>query len=153
MRELRGRDTISGNKGVAYLKYEGENKELFYAKSITAKVSKTKSALNPIGYGLKKHKSTARGEGTGTLVLYYLSPFFREKIIEWKKTGQDVYFDLVITNSDPETEAGEQTVLLRDCNVDEVIMTQLDGSAEDVLEEELPFTFDDVEILTPFKEI
>lgn len=152
MRKLSANDTISANMGVAYMKRDGQNIELFYAKSINAKVSKAKSQISTLGPGLKKHKSTT-GEGTGTMVIYYMTPHFREAIQEWKNTGADMYFDLVLSNNDPGSSAGEQTVLLMDVNPDEVILVQMDGSSEDVLEEEIPFTFDDFEILTPFKEI
>ena len=152
MRKLSANDTVSANMGVAYMKRNGENKELFYAKSINAKVTKSKSKISTIGPGLQKHKSTI-GEGTGTMVIYYMTPDFREALQDWKNSGIDMYFDLVLTNNDPGTSAGEQTVMLIDCNVDEVLLAQLDGSAEDVLEEEMPFTFDDFEILTPFKGI
>ena len=152
MRKLHARDTVAGNKGVAYAKINGNNEELFYAKAISASVAKSKSQIKAIGKSMTGHKTTG-AEGTGTMTLYYLSPLFRNALQEWKRTGKDLYFDLVITNNDEESAAGEQSVLLIDCNLDETILAQLDGSTEDALEEEAPFTFEDFDILQGFGEI
>ena len=152
MRQLNAPDTISGKEGVAYAKINGNNEELFFAKAVSATVTKSKSTINAIGKRLTGHKTTG-GDGTGTLTMYYLTPLFRTALQDWKRSGSDLYFDLVVTNSDPDTAAGEQTVLLQNVNLDETILTQLDGAAEDALEEEVPFTFEDFEILTPFQKV
>ena len=46
---------------------------------------------------------------------------------------------------------GSQSVVLKNCNLDKVVLARLDV-AEDFLDEELSFTFDDAELLTSFTE-
>ncbi len=152
MKTLRAQDAISGREGRAYAKIDGNNEEMFYAKSIEATVEKTKSQVKAIGRRMVGHKTTG-GEGTGSMTLYYLSPLFREKLAQWKRTGEDVYFDLVVENDDPASAAGRQVVLLSGVNLDSTVLSKLDGDSDDPLEEETDFTFEDFEILTEFNSI
>ena len=39
---------------------------------------------------------------------------------------------------------------LMDCNLDSVVLAKLDGDADDALDEDADFTFEDFDILTPF---
>jgi len=152
MRELNAADTISGKDGRAYAKINGNNEEMYYAKSIVIKLSRNKSLINSIGKHLSGHKATG-GEGTGTMTLYYLSPLFRDLMAEWAKSGKDVYFDMVMTNADPNSAAGEQTILVKGVNLDEITLAQLDASTDDALEEEITFTIEGFEYLKPFDKI
>jgi len=74
-------------------------------------------------------------------------------MVEYVKTGKDFWFDLQIVNEDPVSSAGKQTVVLKNCNLDSVVIAQFDATSDDMLEEEMPFTFDDVEILDSFNPI
>ena len=131
MKVLNGWDAVSGKEGRAYAKIDGNNEELFYAKTIEAKVEKTKSQVKSIGRRMVGHKTTG-AEGTGSMTIYYITPLFRAKLAEWKATGRDAYFDLVIENDDPDSSAGRQIIRL---------------------EEETDFTFEDWDILTPFSKV
>lgn len=152
MKVLNGWDAVSGKEGRAYAKIDGNNEELFYAKTIEAKVEKTKSQVKSIGRRMVGHKTTG-AEGTGSMTLYYLSPLFRSKLSEWKMTGVDAYFDMLIENTDPESSAGNQRVLLLGVNLDSTVLAKLDGDSDDPLEEETDFTFEDWDILTPFSKV
>ena len=149
MKTLNSPDTINGKEGRAYVKVNGNNEELFFAKSIEANVEKNKSDVKSIGRRMTGHKSTG-GNGSGSMTLYYLSPLFRQMMREWKDTGVDVYFDMVVENDDPESSAGKQSALLIGCNLDSVVLAKLDGDSDDPLDEDIDFTFEDFDILTPF---
>ena len=66
MKVLNGWDAVSGKEGRAYAKIDGNNEELFYAKTIEAKVEKTKSQVKSIGRRMVGHKTTG-AEGTGSM--------------------------------------------------------------------------------------
>lgn len=149
MRTLNAPDTISGKEGRAYAKVNGNNEELFFAKSVEASVEKSKSEVKAIGKRMTGHKTTG-GNGTGSMTLYYLSPLFRQMVKQWKETGIDVYFDMVVENDDQESAAGKQSVLLMGCNLDSTILAKLDGDSDDPLDEDVDFTFEDFDILDPF---
>lgn len=149
MKTLNAPDTISGKEGRAYAKIDGNNEDLFFAKTIESTVEKSKSEVKAIGKRMTGHKTTG-GNGTGSMTLYYMTPLFRQMIKQWKETGQDIYFDMVIENDDQESSAGKQSVLLIDCNLDSVVLGKLDGDSGDPLDEDVDFTFEDFDILTPF---
>ena len=152
MKTLNAPDTISGREGRAYAKINGNNEELFFAKSVEASVEKSKSEVKAIGKRMTGHKTTG-ANGTGSMTLYYLTPLFRQMLKEWKDTGVDIYFDLVIENDDPASSAGKQSILLMGCNLDSVVLAKLDGDSDDPLEEDADFTFENFDILEAFNKI
>lgn len=152
MAKLKSFDPISGKEGVAYAKINGNNEELFFAKTIEASVEKAKSEIKAIGRRMTGHKTTGMS-GSGKMTLYYLTPLFRQMLKQYKDTGVDIYFDLVVENNDPSSSAGKQTTLLMDCNLDSVVLTKLDGDSDDPLEEDVDFTFEDYDILQEFTKI
>lgn len=152
MAKLKSSDPISGKEGVAYAKINGNNEELFFAKTIEASVEKAKSEIKAIGRRMTGHKTTGMS-GSGKMTLYYLTPLFRQMLKQYKDTGVDIYFDMVVENNDPSSSAGKQTTLLMDCNLDSVVLTKLDGDSDDPLEEDADFTFEDYDILQEFTKI
>ena len=152
MKTLNAPDTISGKAGRAYAKINGNNEELFMAKTIEANVEKNKSEIKAIGKRMTGHKTTG-ANGSGSMTLYYMTPIFRAMIKQWKETGVDVYFDMVVENDDQESSAGKQSTLLIGCNLDSVVLAKLDGDSDDALDEDVDFTFEDFDILTPFTKI
>lgn len=152
MKTLNAPDTISGKEGRAYAKVNGNNEELFFAKTVEANVEKNKSEIKAIGKRMTGHKTTG-ANGSGSMSIYYMTPLFREMIKQWKNTGIDVYFDMVIENDDQESAAGKQSTLLIGCNLDSVVLAKLDGDSDDALDEDVDFTFEDFDILTPFRKI
>ena len=149
---LRAGDTISGREGRAYAKINGNNEELFYLKSIEATVEKAKAEIKALGRRMTGHKTTGEN-GSGSVAMYYMSPLFRSLLLQYHKTGQDLFFDIVVENADLTSAAGKQTVLLRDCNLDSTVLAKLDADSDDPMDEEMDFTFEDYDILTPFNAI
>ena len=60
-----------------------------------------------------------------------------------------MYFDIQLTNEDPTSSVGRQTVILKDCNFDSVLLAKADADAE-YLDESMDFTFEDFEIPEKF---
>ena len=99
-----------------------------------------------------KQQKSGGWEGTGTMTVYYVSSLFREVMVDYMKNGVDTYFELMLTNEDPTGETGRQTVLLKDVNIEEMLIGKLDVD-EASMDEELKFTFGDVELLDTFDEV
>lgn len=152
MRELQAHDTISGKEGRAYANITGSNEELFFAKSISATLEYAKGEVKSVGKRMVGHK-TSGATGTGEMTLYYLSPIFRDKAKDYINTGRTLYFNMVVENSDPDSAAGRQSVMLRGCSLDSIPLAILDGDSEDPLEEEISFTFDGFDVLESFRKI
>lgn len=146
---LEFKDTISGQEARAYITIDGRNEELFYAKKLESKIEKEKSEGKTLGKRGKQSK--AKGyKGTGTLTIYYVTSLFIELMVKYIKTGVDTYFDLTVINEDPTSSIGKQTVVLKNCNFDEVSIATFDLDS-DALEEDMSFTFDDIDLLDKFK--
>ena len=147
---LRAQDAIFGQEGRAYLTLDNRNYEMFYIKTLEASVEKNKSEVRTLGRRGVQHKTTG-WTGTGTMTIYYVTSFFRQIMYEYIKSGKDAYFDVTITNEDPSSSIGAQTVTLKGVNLDSVIMAALDTESE-ALEEEVGFTFEDVDLGQTFQE-
>lgn len=143
------KNAISGKQARAFAIIDNNQEELFYAKSLEASIEKNKVDVPVVGRTNTPQRSSG-WNGTGTLTIYYLTTMFRRLMVNYIKTGRDFYFDLQVVNDDPSSNAGKQTILLKNCNLDSVIIARFDATSDDMLEEELPFTFSDVEILDSF---
>ena len=149
---MKSSDGVNGKEGRAYAKINGNNELLFMAKTIEATIEKAKSEIKTIGRRMVGHKPMGMN-GNGTMTIYYISPLFRSMMKNYKETGVDTYFDLLIENDDPASTAGKQSTLLIDCNIDSVILGKLDGDSDDALDEEVAFTFEDFDFLNEFNKI
>ena len=58
----------------------------------------------------------------------------------------------MLTNEDPTGGTGKQTVLLKDVNIEEMVIGKLDVDAA-AMDEEMRFTFGDVELMEKFEEL
>ncbi len=145
---LRASDSISGQEGRAYATINGRVEEMFYVKSLEASAEKTKAEIKTLGRRGTQHKATG-WSGTGSMTIYYVTSLFRQMMMNYIKNGVDTYFDIQIVNDDPTSTIGKQTVVLKGVNLDKVIMASLDTEA-DALEEDIDFTFEDVEVLGAF---
>ncbi|BBH19859.1 phage protein [Paenibacillus baekrokdamisoli] len=145
MTYLHAKDTISGQEGTAYAIINGLSEEMFYIKKLEAKVEKTKAEVKTLGRRGTQHKASG-WNGSGTMTIYYVTSRFREMMLKYINEGKDTYFDIMVTNEDKSSTIGKQIVRLTGVNLDSVIMASLDIES-DVLEEEVAFTFEGVEMV------
>ncbi|WP_020620262.1 phage tail tube protein [Paenibacillus daejeonensis] len=146
---LKARDTITGQEGTAFASINGVVEEMFYIKKIEATAEKQKAEVKTLGRRGVQHKAIG-WSGTGNMTVYYVTSKFRQMMHDYIKTGKDTYFDVMITNADPSSSVGRQSVTLKGVNLNSIIMALLDTDAE-TLEEEVEFTFEDVVITESFK--
>lgn len=147
---LKAKDTLSGQEGKATATINGLVQELFFIKTFEATMEKNKSEVRVVGKRGTQHKSNG-WSGTGTMTIFYVTSLFRKMALKYARTGEDTYFNVTVENDDPTTSVGKQTMVLYNCNIDSTVLAKLD-SESDSLEEEVPFTFDDFDILNEFGE-
>ena len=145
MSQYRARNTISGKEGRAFL----DGVELFQCKKIEATMEKEKSEVKVMGRRMTGHK-TIGGAGTGTLTIYKATSQFVEIAQAYVKRGEDPYLTIETVTDDKSSGRGAERVILRDVNLDSVMVANLDADAE-VLEEEIPFTFEDLDVVAKHK--
>ena len=141
-------DAVSASLAECYVTIEGNRYNFMQAINLEASIEKIKTEVPILGKTGKGNKA-AGWKGTGSATFHYNTSIFRQLLKRYKDTGEDIYFDIQVSNEDPTSKVGRQTVILKDCNVDGGVLTKFDADAE-YLEESLDFTFEDFEMPETF---
>ena len=145
---MNAKDAISASLAECYITIEGNRYHFMQAIDLEAIIDRTKVEVPILGRTGRGNKATAwRGKGSATF--HYNSSIFRELMYKFKANGEDVYFDIQISNEDPTSGAGRQTVVLKDCNLNKSVLAKFDADAE-FFSETLDFTFEDFEMPETF---
>ena len=145
---LLERDALNGKSGKAFLTINGKNYEMFGLKKFQSDAEFQESDFKVVGTTLVQKKTTGVTL-TGTCTIYYGTPMFLEMVQTYLKTGRLPYFTFQITNDDPSTSVGTQTVALYNVKLSKVPVAMLDADAE-FLEEEVSFSYTNIEVLSAF---
>ena len=145
---MHARDAISASLAECFVTIEGNRYNFMQMINLEANFEKTKSEVPILGKAGKGNKSTG-WKGTGSATMHYNSSIMRELFVRYKETGQDIYFDIQVTNEDPTSTVGRQTVILVDCNLDGGTLAHFDADAE-YLDEDMDFTFEDFQMPEKF---
>ena len=151
MLTMNAKDTVSAALAECYVTIDGRRYLFMQAINLEASFEREKSTVPILGKTGRGNKSTG-WKGTGKAEFHYNTSLFRELMLRYKSTGEDVYFDIQVTNDDPTSAAGRQTVILKDCNIDGGVLAKFDADA-DYLDEEMSFTFEDFEIPERFVQL
>lgn len=138
---MKGSDTISASLAECFITIGTRRYNFMQMINLEAKFEKTKTEVPILGKTGKGNKATG-WKGTGSATIHYNTSVFRQLMVDYKETGQDTYFDIQITNEDPTSSVGRQTIILKDCNIDGGILAKFDADA-DYLDEDIDFTFED----------
>ncbi|MFP3917714.1 phage tail tube protein [Lysinibacillus telephonicus] len=141
---MHARDSISGSQGEAFVTIDNQRYNFAQLINIQADMGKTKTQVPILGKVGKGNKATG-AEYTGSATFHFNTSIFREMLYRYKETGEDLYFDIQLTNEDKSSTVGRQTIVLKDCNLDGGILALLDADAE-YLEDSFEFTFEDWEM-------
>ncbi len=149
--KMKAKDSISAKLAECFVTIEGNRYNFMQAIKLEAKFEKTKVEVPILGQTGKGNKSTG-WKGTGSATFHFNTSIFRRLLERFKNTGEDVYFEIQITNEDPTATIGRQSIVLIDCNIDGGILAKFDATA-DYLEEDMNFTFEDFKMPETFKEL
>ena len=146
---MKAKDAIAAKLAECFLKIGDNRYNFMQAINVEVNFEKNKAEVAILGKTGSGNKSTG-WKGTGSASFHYNTPIFREMLERYKNTGEDTYFEMQITNDDPTSAAGRQTITLIDCNIDGGILAKFDADGE-YLDEELDFTFEDFKMSESFK--
>ena len=147
---LLEQDAINGKNGKAFMTINGQNIEMFGIKKFQSNAELQEADFKVVGTRLVQKKTTGVSL-TGSMTIYYGTPHFLKLLQEYLKTGKLPYFTLQITNDDPGTSVGTQTVVLYNVKLQKLPIAQLDADA-DFLEMEVSFSFTNFEVLNYFND-
>ena len=148
---LKAKDTVSASLATCYCDIEGIRYNFMQMINLEATLEKNKTEVPILGKTGKGNRSTG-WTGSGSATLHYNQSVFRKLLERYKDTGEDIYFNTVVENNDPTSDAGNQVVTLIDCNIDGGVLAKFDADGE-YLDEDVDFTFDDFAIDTEFNEL
>lgn len=146
---MKAKDTLSAKLAECFVTIGNNRYNFMQAIDFEAQFEKTKTEVPILGKTGMGNKSTG-WKGTGSATFHYNTSIFREMMLHYKNTGEDVYFEIQVTNEDPTSAAGRQTVVFVDCNIDGGILAKFDANGE-YLDEEMDFTFEDFKMPETFK--
>lgn len=148
---IKSKDTISAALAECFVTIGTRRYNFMQAIKLEAKFEKTKTEIPILGKPGKGNKATG-WKGTGSATFHYNTSVFRQMMSQYKDTGEDIYFEMQISNEDPTSAAGRQTIVLIDCNIDGGILAKFDADGE-YLDEDMDFTFEDFKMPETFKDL
>lgn len=148
---LLERDALNGKQGSAFITLDGRNIEMFGLKKFNSDAEFQESDFKVVGTTLVQKKTTGVSL-TGSMTIYYGTPHFIRILQDYIKTGKLPYFTIQITNDDPSTSVGTQTVVLYNVKLQKVPVAVLDAEA-DFLEMEVSFSYTSMEVLNYFNDV
>lgn len=145
---MLSKDAISAALAECYVTINGNRYNFMQAINLEATVEKNKTEVPILGKTGKGNKANG-WTGSGSAEFHFNSSIFREMMYNYQTTGEDTYFEIQVTNNDPTSSVGAQTVILKNCNLDSVILAAFDADGDN-LTESIDFTFDEFEIPKKF---
>lgn len=146
---MKGKDALSAKLAECFVTIGTNRYNFMQAINFEAKFEKTKTEVPILGKTGSGNKSTG-WKGTGSATFHYNTSIFRQMMLDFKNTGEDIYFEIQITNEDPTSSVGRQTMVFIDCNIDGGILAKFDADGE-YLDEDMDFTFEDFKMPEAFK--
>lgn len=149
--QMRGKDAVSGSLAECYITIDGQRFNFMQAITFEANMEKNKAEVPILGKTGKGNKSNG-WTGTGSMTCHFNQSVMRELLEKYKNTGEDTYFNIEVTNEDPTSAVGRQTMILIDCNLDGGVLAKFDADA-DYLDEDFDFTFEDFQMKEGYTEL
>ena len=148
---MKGKDALSAKLAECFMTIKGRRYNFMQAINFEANFTKTKTVIPVLGRTGQANKSTG-WTGDWSATLHYNQSIIRQMMLDYKDTGEDTYFEIQITNEDPTSAAGRQTIVFIDCNIDGGILAKFDADGE-YLDEDVDGTFEDFKMPEKFKEL
>lgn len=145
---MHAKDSVSASMAECFVTIGDNRYNFMQAINLEASIEKNKTEVPILGKTGKGNKATG-WTGSGSATFHFNTSIFRKLLKQYKETGQDIYFDIQVTNEDPTSSVGRQTVILKDCNLDGGLIAKFDAD-EEYLEDEFDFTFEDFEMPEEF---
>lgn len=147
---MLAKNAVSAKMAECYVTIDGNRYNFMSAINVEVTFEKNKTEVPILGRMNRGHKSTSSSI-TGSAEFHFNTPVWRELAYRFQETGEDLYFDMQITNEDiTASDIGRQTIILYGCNFDSVILAAFDADSDDTLTESMDFTVERFEMPEKF---
>ena len=149
--QMHARNAISAKMAECFITIDGNRYNFMSAINVEVTFEKEKTEVPILGRMNRGHKSVG-ATISGSAEFHMNTSIWRELAYRFQETGEDLYFDMQITNEDvTASDVGRQTIILYDCNFDSVVLAAFDADSDDPLTESIDFTAERFEMPEKFK--
>ena len=147
---MAARNAPSSKMAECYVTIDGNRYNFMSAINVEVNFEKEKTEIPILGRMNKGNKSTG-SKISGSGEFHKNTSIWNEIAYRFQETGEDLYFDMQITNEDiTASDIGRQTIILYGCNFDSVILAAFDADSDDTLTESMDFTVERFEMPEKF---
>ena len=148
---MHPRNAVSAKMAECYITIDGNRYNFMSAINVEVTFEKTKVEVPILGRPNKGNKSVGSAI-SGSAEFHLNTSIWRELAYRFQETGEDIYFEMQITNEDlTASDIGRQTIILYDCNFDSITLAAFDADSDDFLTESIDFTAERFEIPEKFE--
>lgn len=148
---MQARNAVSAKMAECYVTIDNQRYNFMSAINLEVTFEKNKTEVPILGRMNRGHKATSSSI-TGSAEFHLNTSIWRELAYKFQERGEDIYFDMQITNEDiTASDIGRQTIILYDCNWDSMTLAAFDADSDDVLTESIDFTAERFEIPEKYK--
>ena len=148
---MEAKDAVYGSLAECFITINGRRYNFMNLIDFESKWEVTISDVKILGKVGLGHKA-AGGKGTWKGTAHYNQSVLREMANTYQKTGVMPYFTIQVSNEDPTSAVGRQTVIHNNCLCDSFILAKF-KAGEEILDEDLSGTFESWDMPEKFKEL
>lgn len=138
---MNANDAVSGSLAECYVTIDGNRYNMMQLYDFESSASINLIDV-PILGRTGKGKKPAGWSGSWKGTAHFNQSVFRKWFLHYKKTGELTPFEIQVSNEDPSSSAGRQTITHTGCLIDSIILAKFNAD-DDILDEEISGTFDD----------
>ena len=151
MSYLLAKDTVNGAEGKIFVTIDGKNMEVACMRNITTNAEIQSNDMRVIGTRTIQNKNNG-AKLTGTGNIYYGTNLFTGMVLQYIQTGVMPEFDIQITNNDPATSIGTQSMAYYGCTLTGTIPLSILNDEEAMLNYDFNFAYTRVARLQSFRD-
>ena len=120
---MNAKDAVYGSLAECFITIDG-NRYNFMSLTEFESMFEVNSKDVPILGKVGKGHKPAGGNGTWKGTAHYNQSIFRKIADQYQKTGVMPYFEIQVTNEDPTSSVGRQTIIHHDCLCDKFTLAK-----------------------------
>lgn len=148
---MNAKDAVFGSLAECFVTIDGRRYNFMNLTEFESKWEVTITDVPILGKVGLGHKATG-GKGTWSGTAHYNTSVFRKMANTYQKTGVIPYFDIQVSNEDPTSAVGRQTIIHRGCLCDKFTLAKFQAG-EELLDEDLSGTFESWDMPETFKDL
>lgn len=148
---MHARDSIHGSLAKCFVTINDRRYNFMNLTEFESKYDINITKVPILGKVSAGHKPSG-GEGTWSGTAHYNQSHIRAIADVYQKTGVMPYFEIQVTNEDPTSTIGRQTIVHHDCLCDSIILAKFQAG-EEVLTEDLSGTFESWDMPEKFSDL